>query len=392
MSQQLISLNKDLKRLRDEGYQIEIHGGHLVALHIPYVNNKKEVHLGTFACPLDLNGQSTIKPSNHVIMFQGEQPCNQQGMVIAGIVHSNSNTVIKEGLTMNLSFSNKPKGGYSDFYHKIKTYAEIISAPAKFLDGTVTEKPFLPVSTEDYGEVFKYLDTNSSRANIENINLKLAHQKIAIVGLGGTGSYILDLVSKTMVKEIHIFDGDDFSNHNAFRSPGAASLADLQARPKKVDYFHKVYSNMRNSLYSHNKFITESNMEELLDMNCVFLCIDDNEMRYKCATFLSEHSKRFIDVGLGVNVVEGKLIGTIRTTCVTDEKKDHIERRIPQGLNDDNDYSSNIQIAELNNLNAIFAVLKWKKQSGIFQDLEYEHHSLYSINDSQLINEEVYET
>ena len=392
MSQQLISLNQDLKRLRDEGYQIEIHGGHLVALHIPYVNNKKQVLLGTLACPLDLNGQYTTKPSNHVIMFQGEQPCNQEGNTIAGIVHSNSNTLIKEGLRMQLSFSNKPKGGYIDFYHKVKTYADIISAPAKFLDDEITEKPFLPISTEDSGGVFKYLDTNSSRANIDEINLKLQHQKVAIVGLGGTGSYVLDLVAKTMVKEIHIFDGDVFSNHNAFRSPGAATLEVLKERPKKVDYFHKVYSKMRNNLYSHDKFIDESNMHELLDMDFIFLCIDDNEMRYKCATFLRDHSKKFIDVGLEVNMVGGKLIGTIRTTCVTDRKKDHMELRIPQGINDNNDYSSNIQIAELNNLNAIFAVLKWKKQCGVFQDLEHEHHSLYSINDSQLINEEIYET
>jgi hypothetical protein len=37
-------------------------------------------------------------------------------------------------------------------------------------------------------------------------------------GLGGTGSYILDLVSKTPVNEILLFDSDDFLQHNAFRS------------------------------------------------------------------------------------------------------------------------------------------------------------------------------
>lgn len=65
--------------------------------------------------------------------------------------------------------------------------------------------------------VFQYIDTNSSRANIEMINMKLERQKIAIIGLGGTGAYILDMVAKTPVKEIHLFDGDSFDQHNAFR-------------------------------------------------------------------------------------------------------------------------------------------------------------------------------
>ncbi|WP_318271316.1 ThiF family adenylyltransferase [Sphingobacterium cellulitidis] len=47
--------------------------------------------------------------------------------------------------------------------------------------------------------------------------MKLERQKIAIIGLGGTGAYILDMVAKTPVKEIHLFDGDSFDQHNAFR-------------------------------------------------------------------------------------------------------------------------------------------------------------------------------
>ena len=61
---------------------------------------------------------------------------------------------------------------------------------------------------------------------------------VAIAGPGGTGSYVLDLVAKTPVRDIHLFDGDSFMSHNAFRAPGAASLEELRALPKKVDYFH----------------------------------------------------------------------------------------------------------------------------------------------------------
>ena len=115
-------------------------------------------------------------------------------------------------------------------------YAEIISAPAKSIDKTATAKTFkVIVDTED-GTVFNYIDSNSSRANIYQLNSKFKGQRVAIIGLGGTGSYILDLVAKTPVEEILLFDSDEFLQHNAFRAPGAASIETLNKRLKKVDY------------------------------------------------------------------------------------------------------------------------------------------------------------
>ena len=59
---------------------------------------------------------------------------------------------------------------------------------------------------------------------------------VAIIGLGGTGGYILDFVAKTPVKQIRLFDPDVFLSHNAFRAPGAPMLEELRDAPKKVDY------------------------------------------------------------------------------------------------------------------------------------------------------------
>ncbi len=56
---------------------------------------------------------------------------------------------------------------------------------------------------------------------------------------------------------------------------------------------------------------------------------------------------------------------------------------------DDNEYATNIQIADLNVLNAVLAVIKWKKLSGFYQDLKQEYHTTYTINTGQLINEDV---
>ena len=91
---------------------------------------------------------------------------------------------------------------------------------------------------------------------------------------------------------------------------------------------------------------------------------------------------------MGLNIVDDRLIGTVRVTAGTKEKNDHFTRRIPFAENDDNDYDENIQIAELNALGAVLAIVKWKKMIGFYQDLEKEHHSTYDINVSQLTTDE----
>ena len=127
-------------------------------------------------------------------------------------------------------------------------------------------------------------------------------------------------------------------------------------------------------------------------MSYVFLCIDKNGIRKKIINHLLNREVPFIDVGMGVNVVDDSLIGTLRVTVGTKVKNDHIHFRVPEGDFLDNDYSTNIQIADLNSLNATLAVIKWKKMSGFYQDLEKESHCTYSINVAQLQNEDKEDT
>ena len=51
-------------------------------------------------------------------------------------------------------------------------------------------------------------------------------------------------------------------------------------------------------------------------------------------------------------------------------------------------YSRNIQIAELNALNAALAVIKWKKLLGFYRDLENEHFSAYTLDGNVIVNED----
>jgi hypothetical protein len=390
MSHQLISHSPDLKQLRDEGYEIEIRNGYLIVHHIPYVNSSKEVKYGKLTSELTLkNNLETSAPSTHVVNFSGEHPCNNDGSIIGQIQHASNTQVLAEGLIINHSFSNKPKSGYRNYYEKMTRYIEMISAPAMSLDPTVSAKTFKLIPEDGEDDVFEYLDTNSSRANIVNANSKFRGLKIAVVGLGGTGAYILDLLSKTPVREIHLFDGDKLLQHNAFRYPGAIAKEELEKGLTKVEFLKDKYSKLKKNIVSHPYYLIASNLLELAGMDYVFVCVDKNSARMNIINYLVEQKTSFIDVGLGVNLIDDLLIGTVRVTAGTSTKSDHLSARIPGEDNDNNEYSTNIQIADLNCLNAVLAIIKWKKMVGFYQDLEEEHHCSYSINVAQLLNEDL---
>jgi hypothetical protein len=246
---------------------------------------------------------------------------------------------------------------------------------------------FAPDADED--SVFNYIDTASSRAGINVVTRKLELEKIGIVGLGGTGSYVLDLIAKTPVKEIHLFDGDIFLQHNAFRSPGAPSADVLKTKPQKVVYFQEQYSRMRLHIVAHDCYIDASNIDQLCGMDFVFLCLDRGAAKKLIVQKLEGLGISFIDVGMGVHQVDGSLGGVLRITSSTMKQREHVKSRIPFSDGDGNNaYSQNIQIADLNALNAALAVVKWKKVFGFYRDLENEYNSTYTIDGNMLTNED----
>ncbi len=387
MSQSLISLSPDLSRLQGEGHEVEIRSGHLLLRGIPYVTSERNISRGTLVAELSLAGNVTARPSTHVVMFAGEMPCDQEGRPLTQIHNSSTRRELASGLVIDHTFSSKPSEGYHDYYEKMTTYAHIVSGPALSINPNLKIQTFSIVEPQGDDSVFKYIDTASSRSGIVAVTDKLAIGAVAIVGLGGTGSYILDLVAKTPVKEIHLFDGDRFGQHNAFRSPGAPSLETLVKAPQKAEYFCNVYSQMRNRIFAHD-FLEESTIDRLRNMDFVFLAVDRGFSRRLVVEKLCEFGVPFIDAGMGVNEVDGSLLGVLRVTTSTVDERSHIHSTIPfSDENGENEYLRNIQIADLNALNAALAVIKWKKLMGFYTDLESEHSCYYEIDGNSLINE-----
>ena len=392
MSLRLINRSPDLKRLRDEGYNLEIRGAFLLVKDVPYVNSGKEVKRGTLVSELTLAGDVTAQPDSHVAHFIGEHPCDENGKELEKIKNSSNKKTLHEGITIDHTFSAKPKpsGVYKDYYAKVTTYEALISRYVQGIGSTVKATTFPTIEAGDEDEsVFNYIDTASSRAEIDVVTDKLKSKKIAILGTGGTGAYTLDYVAKTPVEEIHLFDADEFLQHNAFRAPGAPSIEELREKPKKVKYLESVYSKMHRGIKAHEEYIGEENVEQLRNMDFVFVCLDRGTAKKLIIEKLEEYGIPFVDVGMGIYLEDGALGGILRTTTSTPEQRDHVRDKVPfsDGVGH-NEYARNIQIAELNALNAALAVIKWKKLCGFYLDFDYEHHSTFTISGNMLLNED----
>jgi len=392
MSRQLISRNPDLQRLLAEGFEIEVRSNLLLVHSVPYVNTRREVAMGILVSELTTVAPGVLdRPGTHQIHFVGEHPCTPDGCELVQIKNATGQYPLAEGVVANHYFSNKPRAGfYADYYEKVTTYVRVISNQARAIDPKADARTFKTIDPIDDDSVFLYEETASSRAGIQQISAKLKQQRIAIVGLGGTGAYILDLVAKTHAGEIHLYDGDAFRPHNAFRSPGAASRAALDRRLSKVVYHTEIHSAMRKGVIPHEVMITEENVGDLAGYDFVFICVDKGSVRRLIVESLQDSAVRFIDVGMGVNLTDdkGHLWGTCRITTSTPETRAQAMARIPKADRDDELYGSNIQIAELNSVNAALAVFKWKRMTGFYLDDRAECDSTFNVGLNQLTNEE----
>jgi hypothetical protein len=373
-----------------DGYEIHVVADHLVVENVPYLNAAGEIEFGRLICELVDAGGVTGQPNPHTAHFSGI-PFDGQGTQLTNVVNTVGSFVLATGLEAQTYLSQKPAVGYYDDYHaKVTQYVKIISAPAMLKDRTVTARTHRVVALEEEDSVFEYLDSASSRVGITELSERL-DKPVGIIGLGGTGSYIFDLVVKTHVPEIHIWDGDAFEAHNAFRAPGAASVDELNAKPMKVNYYADKYRPMRRGIVPHPAYVDATNVAELAQLSFVFLAMDTGPAKRMIIAKLEEFDIPFVDTGIGVKKQRNSLGGIVRTTASFPGHRNHIGPRISFADEQDDDYDRNIQVAELNMLNAVQAVIKWKKFSTFYLDLEHELHSTYSITSNILINEDVTE-
>lgn len=380
MSRPHIDRDPSLKRFRDEGYNVRYKDGHLIVWDIPYLNAQGELKRGKIICPADLQDGISSVPAAHTVHFSGEAPYDASGRPLPIVAGTGDFDMAGERWDLYLSVMPTVAQKYDNFYTKLATYATRISGPAIVVHPGVTAKTRQAVVADEDDSVFILAETWSAHARISAIVNRVKGHRIAIVGLGGTGAHVLDLLAKTPVQEIHLYDGDRLEQRNVWRFPGAVPAEAINARTFKVGYLAQGYSPLRRGIVPHQVFISEANLAELAGFDFVFICVDRGSARRLVADFLHAQCKAFIDVGMGILVSpDNKLLGQLRTTFVAPGS---VLEQAPLPFaeqEEDDPYSQNVQIVDMNSLNATLAVIRWKKFVGIYADMKGESSANYTI-------------
>ena len=396
MSPTAFARSPDLQRLRSEGYAVRLHVSsvgavYLVVDDVPYVTPAGAIARGVLATQIDLSTGQAGPPMDHTMHLAGERPSDRHGVELPALIAGYGDSLGAVDLPVSFYLSNKlaSQQPFPDFYEKVTHYVRILESHAQAVDPDATSRTFPVYTDDDAHGPFVYFDTATSRAGIEALTQRLALPRVAIVGLGGSGSYVLDLLAKTPIGELHLFDGDDFLSHNAFRAPGAASLDDLRARLKKVAYYVAKYGMLKRGIVPHAYALTGDNADELKDMDFVFLCMDGGRAKQRLIEVLERHERPFIDVGMGLHLTDDGIMGSLQTTMSTPEQRQHLRARVSMSdAADDDVYNHNLQVVELNALNATLAVIRYKKSLGFYRDEAQEHFTAYRVDTNSLINED----
>lgn len=383
MFHQLVSHNEDIGRLVEKGYALAFDSNYLVIRDIPYLDKDKNLQTGAFVSKLVFIDQTHVQLEDHQMFFCGSHPCELDGSAIGNLGGGPAALQLASAdLVVERSFSNKPKSGFANLFDKVESYLAIISGPAMQLYDV---NPFtFRVVEKMQDSVFTYSDTLTSRAEIGDLAMKFNEEVIAVIGLGGTGSYILDFLVKTPVRGIRGFDLDWFHVHNAYRSPGKLEAEDLAKR--KAEVYQKRYEGFRSGIQIQAKFINAESEEDLAGVTFAFVCVDKGSSRAGIFELLIKLNIPFIDVGMGLNRESGPINGMIRATFYDPEKAKDVLAKQFAPLTDapDDVYQNNIQISELNALNACLAVIKYKQLRGFYVDDNAYYQMLLSLNDFHL--------
>jgi hypothetical protein len=146
---------------------------------------------------------------------------------------------------------------------------------------------------------------------------------------------------------------------------------------------------MKRGVVPHFGRVTADNVADLASMDFVFISIDGGEAKKIIVEALIAAGKSFVDLGMGLRTCDGTIGGIVRTTLVTPDKSDHVFKgRIDFGADADDEYATNIQVAELNALNAVMAVVAWKRHMGFYNSSDRHHFSTFAIRTGELLNED----
>jgi hypothetical protein len=147
---------------------------------------------------------------------------------------------------------------------------------------------------------------------------------------------------------------------------------------------------MHRGIVEHPYRVDQATVDELADIQFVFLCVDSGEAKKLIVESLERFGVPFIDVGMGIELRKNNsLAGILRATLSEPDRRDKFRSRV--SLADpvaDGEYEDNIQVADLNALNANMAVVRWKMFYGFYDDFQDALQITLTLDTNMLLNED----
>lgn len=397
MYRKLAAHNADIKQLVDRGYAVAVDSKHLVIRDVFFLDADRALKRGAIVTKLEYMNNDEVKQKDHQIFFAGGHPHNADGSPISNLGGGPVSVPLSAAsadVVVERSFSNKRSVngelvGFDNFFDKIEHYVGLFTGPARAVHGDAANPLTYNVKqSEDEESVFKIHDTLTSRAEITELSRKFKDEIIAVIGLGGTGSYVLDYLVPTPVKEIRGFDADPYHVHNAFRSPGRFEHSEF--KKAKAEVYQGRYENFRHGLKLSAKRIDATCGKDLDGVTFAFVCVDKGSSRLEIFKLLIAKGIPFIDVGMDLGRKRGPLDGLLRVSYFS---KENAQARMDMGvaeLADDpgDEYRDSIQIGELNALNAALAVHKYKQIMGFYVEEKPTFNLLFDIEDGKIVSKD----
>lgn len=370
MPESRTALSPHVQRLVDEKYAVTIDGQYIIVDNVPYVSAAGVISRAAIISAYH-EKDGVAEFGDHTVLFTGSVPCTPTGQSLAHVLVADTNPTVAAGRQALCRFSYKSERSdtLDNIYNKLTHYIRKLQSYVSVIDPTASAAGEGSISIRQERSVFFYPNTAVARAGLDAYEEKLKLAKVAIVGLGGTGSYILDALAKTPVEQIHLYDNDIIELGNVYRMPGAPTIEEAHQKAHKTDQLRAIYSRMRSGIESHPVRVDQGNMHELDDCNFVFIAVDHGPSRGLIARHLAEEGVPFIDAGLGVDRVpeDVKLISRIRVTAIGSENKSLVDR-LPVADDQEDVVYNNIQVAELNALNAMLAIIVYKQKIGFYSE------------------------
>ena len=262
--------------------------------------------------------------------------------------------------------------GWSGHPEKDATANDLIHRYAKRIIGAVAKAGYSNISFLTDSGPFRFPNTFEARAAIGPLQDRIRQQSIAIIGLGGTGSYLLDLVAKTPVLAIHGLDDDNMEWHNFMRAPGAPTNDELwQQEPlSKVKYYESRYTSLRERIHLHpTRVDDQATFHQFLSdypIDFAFVCTGPaaNGRQDIIYSTLADRGIPFIDSGVNITIDEDGIKGAITTSFYEAGSMEWREAIPTSILHGDLPGYRNVQLPEVNALAASLAVMEWRRRTG----------------------------